>query len=252
MLSLWYVQIGKYGIDGNGDLMTLNKTKIEWCDRTWNPITGCLHGCSYCYARKIAERFRGTKSWPNGFDPTFHPERLDDPILEYGTEQCIFVCSMADLFGEWLPSAWIKNVFEVMHRSYWHTYIILTKNPKRITRVVSGDMYADNIWLGVSVEDMDGLQRICELQKVPEFKKFVSFEPLLEKIPYINLDGIAGIIVGARTNPPNEITPDMVQPIGQAAFEAGNIPVFMKNSMPSWCCRRELAWKINKPLERIG
>lgn len=32
-------------------------TKIEWCDSTWNPVTGCLHGCTYCYARRIAERF---------------------------------------------------------------------------------------------------------------------------------------------------------------------------------------------------
>ena len=89
--------------------MTLNKTKIEWCDRTWNPVTGCLHGCSYCYARKIAERFKGTKAWPDGFKPIFRPERLDDPIIEYGTEQSIFVCSMADLFGEWVPKEWIKS-----------------------------------------------------------------------------------------------------------------------------------------------
>jgi protein gp37 len=226
--------------------MTLNKTKIEWCDRTWNPVTGCLHGCSYCYARRIAERFRGTKAWPNGFEPTFHPNRLDDPIIEYCKEQSIFVCSMADLFGDWVPTDWIKSVFETMHKAYWHTYMILTKNPRRINTVIPSDMYADNIWLGTSIENMKVDQRICELQKIPQFHKFISFEPLLEEIRGLDLTGIEGVIIGAQTNPSVEITPEMVRLIGEAAFEAGNIPMFCKNSIPTWANRKELPWRLNK------
>lgn len=223
--------------------MTLNKTKIEWCDRTWNPVTGCLHNCPYCYARKIAERFRGSKAWPQGFTPLYHPERVEDPLKET-KPQAIFVCSMADLFGEWVPVDWINVVFGVIEDAYWHTYMILTKNPKRINTVISGDMYADNIWLGTSVEDMTKTQRICELQKVPEFHKFVSFEPLLGDVGNIDLTGIEQVIIGAQTNPSVEVTPDMVRPIGKAAFEAGNIRMFCKDSMPIWACRRELRWKV--------
>jgi protein gp37 len=153
---------------------------------------------------------------------------------------------MADPFGEWIPEEWIKSIFETMHKAYWHTYLILTKNPARINRVVSGDMYAGNIWLGTSVENEAAVKRIWELQKIPQFHKFISFEPLLEKISNINLDGISGVIIGAQTNPSVEVTPEMVQPIGKAAFEAGNIPVFCKDSMPVWACRRELPWRINK------
>lgn len=105
----------------------MNNSKIEWCDMTWNPVTGCLHGCPYCYARRIAERFGGRlddgnklhdlkiKSYrkdkqgklrydpfPFGFEPTFHRYRLDEP-QRVRKPQTVFVCSMADLFGDWVP-----------------------------------------------------------------------------------------------------------------------------------------------------
>lgn len=52
---------------------TMDKTKIEWADATWNPVTGCFHSCEYCYARRIAERFA----------PPSAP-RLGDPGMEGG------------------------------------------------------------------------------------------------------------------------------------------------------------------------
>ena len=113
----------------------MNKTKIDWCDSTWNPVTGCLHGCEYCYARGIANRF-GTKNqchsfygghpvgkiheleepavvtetgkkspYPFNFEPTFHKYRLNEYQNKKGRN--IFVCSMADLFGKWIPDEWI-------------------------------------------------------------------------------------------------------------------------------------------------
>ena len=131
-----------------------SKTKIDWCDATWNPVTGCLHGCEYCYARRIAERFRAREiydpecqcqrhliergmltgtgkpleldypweqknkdgsitnaAYPFGFEPTFHRYKLDEP-QRWKKPRTIFVCSMADLFGKWVPDEWIEQVFE--------------------------------------------------------------------------------------------------------------------------------------------
>lgn len=148
-----------------------SKTRIDWCDATWNPVTGCLHGCEYCYARGIATRFSGhlieldgymetidspltlkqTKlhvlkepqrdgkgkimPYPYGFDPTFHMYREDIPA-KWNKPQTIFVCSMADLFGEWVPESWIQAVFKACEAAPQHTYLFLTKNPKRLQ-----DMY---------------------------------------------------------------------------------------------------------------
>jgi len=227
--------------------MTLNRTKIEWCDYTWNPVTGCLHGCPYCYARKIAERFKGTKAWPEGFKPSFHSERLSDPIL-MKKPQTIFVCSIADLFGEWVPDAWIGFVFRTVENAPQHTYIFLTKNPKRYL-TIPGEYFKKNRWFGTTVTgNYDVGQRIHWLQRLPQGNTFVSFEPLVEEIRCLDLHDIGQVIIGAQTNPSVEVTPDMVRPIGAAAGQT--IPVFCKDSMPVWACRRELAWGIHKPLER--
>jgi protein gp37 len=110
----------------------MNRTKIEWTDYTWNPITGCLHGCEYCYARKIAARFK--KVFPNGFEPTFHQERLRDPF-DVKKPSKIFTVSMGDMFGEWVHGKWITQVFDVMGACNWHTFLVLTKNPKGIRKL---------------------------------------------------------------------------------------------------------------------
>lgn len=229
--------------------MTLNKTKIEWCDRTWNPVTGCLHGCSYCYARKIAERFKGSKAWPQGFTPTFRPERLGDPSKET-KPQTIFVCSMADLFGEWVPDKWIEEILFQCSEYPRHTYCFLTKNPIRYITTVEGKfdhLLRDSMWFGTTVTGNKDVDRISYLQAFDHENVFVSFEPLLEKIKKIDLTYIKGVILGARTKPSSEITPEMFLPIQDAAYVAGNVPVFCKDSMPSWTrCWRELPWQVQK------
>ena len=131
-----------------------SKTKIDWADATWNPVTGCLHGCEYCYARRIARRFgdiscddgqlhvqaKNVNSYedavhsgpyPFGFSPTFHRNILSDP-KHWKKPRTIFVCSMADLFGEWVPDEWIRAVFEACEAAPQHRYIFLTKNPARL------------------------------------------------------------------------------------------------------------------------
>ena len=87
----------------------MNRTRIEWTDFTWNPVTGCLHDCSYCYARKLTVRFPA--NFPAGFTPAFHPGRLGQPCRIQRPSR-VFVCSMADLFGAWVPDHWISAVFE--------------------------------------------------------------------------------------------------------------------------------------------
>ena len=88
----------------------MNRTGIEWTDRTWNPVTGCKHNCEYCYARDLAET-RLEDIYPNGFQPTFWRDRIEQPLSK--TKPCkIFVSSMGDLFGEWVPEQPADNLRE--------------------------------------------------------------------------------------------------------------------------------------------
>lgn len=235
--------------------MTLNKTKIEWCDRTWNPVTGCLHGCPYCYAKKTAENPFYHKAFPYGFEPHFYPERLKDPAKEK-KPQTIFVCSMADLFGEWVPPYWIWDIFRAMDATPWHTYLMLTKNPEKMRRYApeKGDQprgVRENWWFGTSVTCQVDTIRIKPLREM-DGNRFISFEPLLLDVGPLNLTGIKQVIIGAQTNPSVEVTQKRIQPIGKACHDAHNIPMFCKDSMPTWAmCRRELAWPLNKSTEWI-
>jgi protein gp37 len=224
----------------------MNKTKIEWCDRTWNPVTGCKHGCPYCYARKIAERFKGSKAWPTGFEPAFHHDRLNDPVRLEKT-RTIFVCSMADLFGEWVPDLWINLVIDACLAAPQHTYIFLTKNPKRYLTIPGQYLGQSNFWFGTSVTNThDADQRIHWLQRLPEGNTFISFEPLLEEIKRLDLHDIKQVIIGAQTNPSVEVTFGAAMAI-KVECSNNDISLFCKDSMPTWAkCRRELAWEIHK------
>lgn len=188
----------------------MNKTKIEWADYTWNPVTGCLHGCKYCYARRVAERFRSKdeesraayeivshnkinlvsksrKPFPLGFTPTFYPHRLNEP-QEVKKPSKIFVVSMGDLFGNWVPDEWIDEVFTACFNADWHTYYFLTKNPARYERAIArydGEERGfeievwNNIWFGTTITCQEDTHRIAELLKFSEGRKFVSVEPVL-------------------------------------------------------------------------
>jgi len=233
----------------------MNKTKIEWADYTWNPVTGCLHGCPYCYARKTAENPFYHKAFPYKFEPHFYTERLNEPA-KVKKPQTIFVCSMADLFGEWVPNLWIELIFAEIQKAKQHTYIFLTKNPSRYLKI-PGTYFSKNLWFGTTVTGKGDIDRIYELQGLPEGNKFISFEPLLAVIPHLDLIGspfnkepdIKQVIIGAQTNPSVEVTPEMVQPIGEATCPGvvPTIKMFCKDSMPMWArCRRELCWQVHK------
>lgn len=292
-----------------------DKTKIGWCDSTWNPVTGCLHGCEYCYARRIAERFRAREiydpdcqcqrslikrgmlkgtgkplelnypweqknkdgsitnaAYPFGFEPTFHRYKLDEP-QRWKKPRTIFVCSMADLFGEWVPDEWIAEVFRACDAAPQHRYLFLTKNPKRLclmaiaTKVFLWNVdhqdsqvhprtteYAevmrlpirDNWWFGSTIDNSKATC-FCDGRT---WNTFTSIEPLTE---HLNM-GIGSFgnskwtIIGAETgNRKGKIAPkrEWVENIVEAAQMTG-MKVFMKESLRGLMgedFRQEFPWE---------
>jgi len=266
----------------------MNITDIDWTDRSWNPVTGCLHKCPYCYARNQARRFAGhdevptwkrkmfvegghtryeietrlqrtTKSgkivsaaYPFGFVPTFHEYRLDEP-QHYKKPQTIFVGSMCDLFGEWVPDEWIKEVIKACEKAPQHTYIFLTKNYKRyedlIAKKILPSIMNTHYYFGHSIttqKDADSLRDwICfHSREKPEYKnlywisRFMSVEPLHEDINILlKWFRVEWVIIGAETgNRKGKIIPKkewIKNILFQCYSEMGHqtVPVFMKDSL---------------------
>lgn len=249
----------------------MNKSKIEWCDSTWNPVTGCLHGCEYCYAKKIANRFGKrmedrseypknhggmhcvetkfiNNPYPYIFEPTFHSYRLDEPARKTKSQN-IFVCSMADLFGEWVPDECIEEVFAACDMTPQHRYLFLTKNPERYNVLAAKDIMSPYFWYGYSITGLKASPKML----YSKYHSFVSIEPLLdmpdlEFTKYVNTHWI---IIGAETgNRKNKIVPkiEWIENIVKAA-DANYIPVFMKNSLIPIVgkenMRREFPWVVS-------
>ena len=186
-----------------------SKSRIEWTDATWNPVTGCTkitRGCDNCYAARLSERFRGTPGHPfeTGFDLTLRPERLSQPF-RWKRPRMIFVNSMSDLFHKDVPTEFIDCVFDTMEMADWHIFQILTKRSS-LMRDYLRSRYGKNlapghIWCGVSVEDNAATSRIQHLQEAPISIRFLSIEPLLGPIVGINIEGISWVIVGGESGP---------------------------------------------------
>ena len=178
--------------------MSSTHTGIEWTDKTWNPTTGCdkvSPGCLHCYAEALTQRF--PKNFPSGFTLAFHPERLEQP-LRWRTPSRIFVNSMSDLFHEDVPLDFIRQVFSVIHSTPWHVYQILTKRHERLDDLSSKLDFPPNVWLGVSVENQNYVERLEYLRRVPASVRFISCEPLLGALK-LNLTGIDWVIVGGES-----------------------------------------------------
>lgn len=255
----------------------MNKSEIDWCDFTWNPVTGCGRGCAYCYARKQALRFAGdvrvnitdpqlhavdgpegkiytlaqpfkngrgtTIPHPAGFAPTLHEYRLGD-IARKKKPASIFVCSMADLFGPFIPDEWIERVFEACKAAPWHQYMFLTKYPERyrqLKRILPGDR---NFWFGATAADAKQIERAADaIGDLPAYAHtFVSVEPIMEDITaangwtyamgYSSKGYFDWVIVGAETgNRKGKITPERswIENIIEAAA-INHTPVLLKDS----------------------
>lgn len=184
--------------------MASNST-IEWTGSTWNPVTGCEKispGCMNCYAERMAKRLQamGQKNYINGFELAIHPHSLELP-LSWKKPQTIFVNSMSDLFLDDVPFAFIEQVFDVMRRAHWHTFQVLTKRSERLAELSAELPWAQNIWMGVSVENSDYTFRIDHLRAIGATVKFLSIEPLLGPVPDLDLAGIDWVIVGGESGP---------------------------------------------------
>lgn len=255
------------------------KTKIDWCDSSWNPVTGCMHDCEYCYARGIAKRYGGfdhdehkkpvgiqiaigvqelekpkhimrtnglhKAPYPWGFAPTLHRYRLDQP-QKWSEPRTIFVCSMADLFGDWVPDEWIKEVFKACEAAPQHRYLFLTKNPQRYEKLLDKPM-PENMWFGWSQEGPLGSKTIFTSD--PSVKSFVSIEPLLRPFEEFHIKGVDWAIVGAETgNRKDKVIPEKewVMDIAEACDRAG-VPLFMKDSLRDIMgddFKQEFPWEV--------
>ena len=178
-------------------------TKIEWTDMSWNPVTGCTkisRGCDHCYAKRLAERFRGVPGHPfeHGFDLTLRPERLSQP-LSWKRPRMVFVNSMSDLFHKEIPTGFIDRVFDTMEAAERHVFQVLTKRSSLMKRYLERryprTRAPRHIWCGVSVEDRAAAARIRHLRAAPAAVRFLSIEPLLGPVGEIDLQGISWVIV---------------------------------------------------------
>jgi len=207
-------------------------TSIEWTESTWNPVTGCSKisaGCANCYAERMARRLKavGVPNYANGFKVTLHEELLTLP-LKWHKPKIIFVNSMSDLFHEKIPDDFILRIFDVMNRASWHRFQILTKRSDRLSRMSPDLPWADNIWMGVTVEDRKCAFRIEHLRKTRASIKFISMEPLLEPVAELDLIGIDWVIVGGESGPgARPLNEDWVMNI-KGKCQTSNIPFFFK------------------------
>lgn len=250
--------------------MNLHKSKIDWCTHTWNPVTGCKHGCEYCYARAFTERFKPhycetleiepvecpqmgngifvsdaparlhdetgayvrSTPYPKGFSPTLHTYTMDYPEKRLIPSR-VFVSSMGDLFGSWVPDAWIEEVFASCKRAPQHTYLFLTKNPERYMQLARAGKLPeeDNFWYGSTATTPDASFWWSEYHHT-----FVSIEPMLAPFETGGPDEIRKVewvIIGAMTgtgSKKHQPKREWVEAIVQSAENTGT-PVFMKENL---------------------
>lgn len=218
-------------------------TKIEWTEKTWNPIIGCSkvsEGCKYCYAEVMSRRLASMdnttgedykqvisdKGKFNG-NVLFRPEKL---IIKSNKPLMIFVNSMSDLFHDKIDYGTIVRIIATMNNHPEHTFQVLTKRPENALKFFEWyqKRLPDNVWLGVSVEMRKYLNRIKVLDMLPAKIRFISFEPLLEDIGEVDLTGVNWVIVGGESGKGKRpFNPDWARNILKQCREQG-IAFFMK------------------------
>lgn len=179
------------------------KSKIEWTDKTWNPVTGCTKissGCMHCYAEVMSRRLKAMRKskYSNGFSVTEHNESLEEPMHWKGSYN-VFVCSMGDLFHKDVSEAFIDKVINVIRLTPQNRYQILTKRAERMSEYFSNHEIPTNVWLGVTVESRSSLFRINLISDLKASVRFLSCEPLLEDLGQMDLTNINWIIVGGES-----------------------------------------------------
>jgi protein gp37 len=179
---------------------------VSWASWTWNPVTGCNHGCKFCYAREIANSDRMAAVYPFQFAPAYHDYRLTAPAntkrpkSDHAPDGRVFVCSMADLFGKWVPDQWIKSVFDAAIASPEWEYLFLTKWPKRYSMLAA----LPKAWFGASIikqGDVDRVTRdMTSFEVHSGIVRWISLEPMLEPIKFDDLSWCDLVVIGAQTS----------------------------------------------------
>jgi protein gp37 len=201
---------------------TFNRTndQVSWAAWTWNPVTGCLHGCPYCYARELANRESYREAYPVAFTPLFHPERLDAPrnteipaeVTSDSRLGRVFVCSMADLYGKWVPDEWIEKVHASCIADQRWEYLMLTKFPRRYTEM----KLPPTAWLGTSVDEQKRVRLAEEaFRGIKGVRvKWLSLEPLLAPLAFSDLSMFDWIVIGSQsaTNQPTGSVKEFAPP----------------------------------------
>jgi len=191
----------------------MKDSKIRWTDDTWNAVTGCEEispGCDNCYARVIAEKFRGT-AFPRGFEPHYKPHKLDEPRRKRAPSR-FFVNSLSDMHLPAWTTDQIDSMYDVMAETPKHDFLVLTKRPQRMASYFLGtadqpgwlerrglDAVPPQIWLGTTIELDKYAFRADHLRRIPATVRFVSAEPLLGPLPSLDLNGISWVIVGGES-----------------------------------------------------
>lgn len=227
---------------------------VELPGYTWNPTGGCLHGCTWempdgsvveCYAKAIAERF--TSAYKEGFEHHYwRPHALNEP-MKIKDPAGIFVGSMADLFGHWVPDEQIQQILDTMEKADWHTFQTLSKYPIRLSDF---NPFPPNVWVGVSLPaghlmKPEGATRalsayLRQMTKIQANIRFMSIEPLWfdvapvferwlqenERLPF------EWVIIGAASDGPRLFQPEpMWTEHLLEILDAQNIPVFFKGNL---------------------
>jgi protein gp37 len=225
---------------------------IEWALWSWNPVTGCLHNCPYCYARDIATLGQTATAFPNGFAPTLIPSRLSAarntpfPAAKVAAEKGkgtsegearalglgnVFVCSMADLFGRWVPAEWVEAVLDVVRAAPEWTFLFLTKFPVRMAEFD----FPGNAWVGTTVDCQARVKNAeRSFRKIKAGVKWLSCEPLIEPLKFQDLGAFQWIVLGGASrssgtptwHPPQRWVLDLKQ---QAA--SLGIPYYLKANL---------------------
>ena len=258
----------------------MNKTEIEWVKNpdgtqgySWNPITGCLKGCEYCYARKLANGRLKAKYLANkniippykdieGFTHTptafvdimpFYPRSWFDrreKLLENVKPKGVFVCDMSDLFGIGIPESWTECVLETIKVCPEHRFYLLTKQSQNL---IKWSPFPENCWVGVSATNTETFMRACsDLEGIRAKIKFLSIEPLLDwsfnwSPSYLSNSlrraNIRWLIIGQQTPIKKTTTPkiEWIKEIIETADKAGTL-VFLKNKLRELLCRGATPW----------